>query len=137
MPDAAISIVKSFQPYNAGDDFRLSHLWRLNKLWNIDKHRHIPAHGVLSNWQFRYCTEIPRPTPDQVDDCTIIRVALADKDKVEFNPELSCELRFIDEREQIDVGISDLAEMYDFVANTVIPAFAGFFPQSVVAGHTP
>src|SRR5580658_4055833 len=46
IPDAAVAIMKQFQPYNGGDAYKSTHLWRLNKLWNIDKHRHILLRGV-------------------------------------------------------------------------------------------
>jgi hypothetical protein len=60
---------------------------------------------------------------------------LADKSKVEFNPNVGMKVRFIDKESGLDIGFSDLVEIYDFVADTVFPAFAGFFPQPVIPGQ--
>jgi hypothetical protein len=54
---------------------------------------------------------------------------------VEFNPNVGMKVRFIDKESGLDIGFSDLVEIYDFVADTVFPAFAGFFPQPVIPGQ--
>lgn len=126
MPDDAVAIVKSLQPYHSGDNYRSTHLWRLHMLWNIDKHRHISPFTVLPEWQF--CTDSAGEISiEQADDCTIMRLPLAIKDNVKFNPSRKVEVRFFDSREKIEIGYTGLVEMYDFVTDKVIPAFAGFF----------
>jgi hypothetical protein len=65
-----------------------------------------------------------------------MRLPIASKDYVDFNPDRRIDLRFYDEREGIDLGYQDLVEMYDFVANSVLPAFAGFFPQPEIPGQS-
>jgi hypothetical protein len=47
IPPEAAAVMKSFQPYHCGDDYKGTPLWRLNKLWNIDKHCHIPFHSAF------------------------------------------------------------------------------------------
>lgn len=130
--EEAIFIIKSFQPYHYKEDFKQSHLWRLHKLWNIDKHRHIAPFTALPPWQVLirqgYAGELPNP--EQIDNCTVVRVPAAAKDYVELNPERRVDLRFCDDTEGIDVGYQDLFEIYEFVAKTVIPAFENFFPHS-------
>ena len=132
IPDSAITIVKSLQPYQSGDDFRSTHLWRLAKLSNIDKHRHVSAYRPVPPWQVRFRGEYAEPpwevAPKQIDNCTVMRLPLAAKDYVDFNPDRGIDLRFFDDKEGINVGYHDLVEIYDFVTNSVIPAFAGFFP---------
>lgn len=132
IPEAAISIMKSLQPYNSGNDFKSTHLWRLSMLCNIDKHRHISAFRPVPPWQVRFSGELAHPEwniiREQVDNCTVMRVPLATKDHVDFNPDRGIEFRFFDKREGIDIGYQDLIEMYDFVATKVIPAFSSFFP---------
>ena len=130
MPADAISVVKSFQPYHAGNDYRSTHLWRLNKLWNIEKHRHVTPHSILPEWQFKM-SGVEKIGNEQIDNCTIIRVPLADKGKVEFNPDCRSKLTIYDRDEGFDLSLNDLTEMYDFVAITVFPDFARFFPDAV------
>jgi hypothetical protein len=127
MPDDAVAIVRSFQPYHVGENYRSTPLWRLHTLWNIDKHRHIYPFTVLPEWQFS--AQGPgEASTEQADDCTIMRLPLALKEGVSFNPSRKVEVRFSDARAKIDVGYAELAEMYEFVTCVVFPAFAGFFP---------
>jgi hypothetical protein len=130
IPDEAIALVKSFQPYHAGDAYK-------STLWNIDKHRHISAFSTITTWQ--YCLregyrEGETLPIQQVDNCTIMTLPIAYKSELEFNPALTSDLRFCDDFEGIDVGYSDLVEIYEFVANEVLPAFSRFFPSSEITG---
>lgn len=128
MNEDAISILEAMQPYHAGKDFRSTVLWRLNKLWNIDKHRHFFPHAVISEWQFRMDGVRPVGTR-QIDNCTFVRFRLSDKPAVHLNPNVTVEFRLRDSTENIDLGLSDLTSMYEFVANEALPAFAGLFPK--------
>lgn len=130
MPAEAVSLIKSFQPYHAGNNFRSTQLWRLNKLWNIEKHRHITSHSILPDWQFR-TTGIGEMRSQQIDNCTILTVALSDKDRVEFNPHCRSHLVIEEANEGIILGVNDLTEMYDFVALTLLPSFAEFFSDAI------
>jgi hypothetical protein len=133
IPDPAIAVMKSLQPYQSGDAYKSSHLWRLNMLWNIDKHRHISAFSVLPAWQF--CLREGYGgggvlSTEQINNCTVMRLPIAAKDHVEFNTNRQADLRFFDQREGIDLGYQELVEMYDFVTNSVLPAFSDFFPST-------
>ncbi|MGB6482818.1 MAG: hypothetical protein WBE86_04955 [Candidatus Acidiferrales bacterium] len=131
IPDPAVAVIESFQPYHAGNDFRSTHLWRLNKLWNIDKHRHLTPHGIVPEWQFK-TNGVSVIEVRQIDDGVEYRVSLAEKEKIEFNPSCKVDFTISDSAEAIDIRIADLFEMYEFVASTILPAFAGFFPQKAV-----
>ncbi len=140
IPDEAIAVVKSFQPYHAGDAYKSTHLWRLNTLWNIDKHRHLSAFSTTTNWQ--YCLRNGYREGDalpivQVDNCTVVTLPIAYKDEVEFNPHLTGDVSFFDDFEGIDIGLSDLIDIYEFVANEVLPAFTRFFPNPKIGGQSP
>jgi hypothetical protein len=130
MPSDAVAIIKSLQPYHAGNDYRSTHLWRLNKLWNIEKHRHLTPHSILTDWQFK-TTGVEKIGTQQIDDCTIIRVPLADKSKVEFNPSLGARLTIYDRDEGFELTVDELTEMYDFVSLEILPSFSRFFPDSI------
>jgi hypothetical protein len=57
----------------------------------------------------------------------VMRLPLALKDKVTFNPDAATRFRFIDESEGWELMIADLFAMHQFVADIVFPAFARFF----------
>ena len=149
IPDEAISVMKSLQPYHAGDNYKSTHLWRLNKLWNLDKHRHITPHGVVTDWLFKvdgehfaadfsFVGHQSGIVVEDVGDGCIMKLPLAMKEKVHFNPSSNAanvDMRFGSETDGIELAYSDFVEMYEFVANTVIPAFASFFPQGKVPGQ--
>lgn len=98
IPDEAVPIVKSFQPYKSGDLYKTHHLWRLNKLWNIDKHRHLPGHGAGSDIFLHIDIPAP-PSQDWLDDEGVVRVPLALKDKVALNPNAGTRFQFADANE--------------------------------------
>lgn len=134
-PDEAVPIVKSFQPYKAGDLYKTHPLWRLNKLWNIDKHRHIPAHGAFSDRFLHIAIPGLRALRDEwLDGEDVVRLPLALKDKVTLYPDAPVSFKFRDDREGWEMATVDMFVMYQFVANTVFPAFAGFFKQSSIKG---
>lgn len=142
MSHSAIAVIESFQPYHQGGDFKLSPLWRLSTMCNIQKHRHIAAFAAKPPWQFCLRGDQNREGwymgQEQIDNRTIFRLPLAAKDFVEFNPEgVKTKLRFVDDNEGIDVGYEDLDEIYNFVSDKVLPAFAGFFPDPSTLWYTP
>lgn len=125
IPDEAAAVIRSFQPYNAGNAYKLHYLWILNTLWNIDKHRHIPLHSAVTDYVF------PPPTPkpirvDRFDDHAKICFALADKPKVKLNPSTDAQIIFGDETEGVAVTISEFRAIYKAVIEKVIPAFLRF-----------
>jgi len=132
IPDAAISIIKSFQPYHGGDDYKSTHLWKLNTLWNIEKHRHIIPHGVSTGWLFNITPSIQGVDiqTQELDDGGIIKIPIALKEKVTFNPDPGeVDFFFGDKREGTNLSLKDITEMYQFVAVEVLPAFTSFLPK--------
>lgn len=142
IPEPAIAIMKSMQPYHAGDDYKSTHLWRLNKLWNIDKHRHLAGfREIPDTWEFHVSgiegmENIPVNT-QQIGDQTIMRFPLSIKEQVQFNPNVKIEFEINETSEGLILGYKDLIDMYEFVDKTVFPAFAGFFPQTEIPGQPP
>ncbi len=135
MSDSAVALVKEMQPYHARNDYRSTHLWILNKLWNIDKHRHLVPHTVISGWQIR-TTGIKPLSSEVVDHCTIMLFPLARKNEVQFNPNPEAQFRLLDREDDINVGFDDLSKIYEYVANTLLPAFAGLMSQPSASGQT-
>jgi hypothetical protein len=127
IPDDAVAVMKSFQPYHAGDMYKTSHLWRLNKLWNIDKHRHIGHHAVISDEFLRVNVRNAPVKIEDIDNYGIVKIPIAFKDKVQLNATPGYELRFGTAADELDIGVDALFNMHQFVADTVLPAFARFF----------
>jgi hypothetical protein len=142
IPEPAIAIMKSMQPYHAGNDYKSTHLWRLNKLWNLDKHRYLSGfREIPDTWEFHFSgfpdmESIPLDT-QHIGNQTIMRLPLALKEKVHFNPNVKVEFEINESSEGIVLRYKDLVDMYEFVDSTVFPAFAGFFPQSEEPGESP
>jgi hypothetical protein len=130
VPDKAVEMIKYFQPYKAGNDFRSTRLWKLNKLWNIDKHRHLTPHRITSaEWQFK----INGGTMVEsrlLEDGVEYAIPLLDKEKIEFNSHNEIEFAVCDETEKIQLTVTNLVEMYEYVSDVVMPAFAEFFTGS-------
>jgi hypothetical protein len=98
IPDGAIAIMKSMQPYHAGEGHKSTHLWRLNKLWNIDKHRYIAGFEMKPDtWEVSFSgnPDMQRVSllQEQIGHQTIMRLPLAIKENVRFNPEVKVDFR--------------------------------------------
>jgi len=130
VPDGARAIVQSLQPYNSGNAHELTHLARLDKLWNIDKHRHIRLDAAACDIEF---PKVPRtlrkPTVSIIDDKAVVRFPMAAKPYANFDPVSKVFVRFGSEKAGIVVTIENLRDIYEFVAENVIPRFKGFFPE--------
>lgn len=132
VPDKATAEIKAFQPYHRGASYKAHPLWRLNALCNIDKHRRIPANGS------EILIHFPRAAREHVkieslDDCHIISVPLAHKDKLQLYPRMTVTVNFgggdptVDPSGIVENG-DGFWEIYNFVGDTVLPRFARFFP---------
>jgi hypothetical protein len=122
----AKGIIKGFQPDQGGDAAALrSHqLWFLNEMCIIDKHMRIPARGG------GFDIAIPQgldPALIDLDETGIISGPLSLKDKMAFEPPHSFKVIFGDPDSGIECDMDRLGAIHDFVANKVIPRFAGFF----------
>lgn len=125
LPNEAIAIIDSLQPYHRGNpiDIHADLLWRLSKLCNIDKHRRIPAHGSTVN--FKLSSSIPKNAVT-IDDSGIMRFPLSMKNEVKLYPCAILDIVFGDSREGIECDLTGVGNIYEFVANDVIPRFARF-----------
>ncbi len=131
IPDAAVAIIKSLQPYNSGDAYKSTHLWRLNKLWNIDKHRHIPLHATIGQIHFPNLPLDMIPKREVLNDGGslqyVLRFPATAKPYIDLQPRVNINVEFGREREGVVVGRKDLRDMYEFIRSKVIPRFARFF----------
>jgi hypothetical protein len=125
IPDAAVAIMKQFQPYNSGDAYKSTHLWRLNKLWNIDKHRHILLRGVPTDWVFRLDGG-GNVTIEQLNNGNMVKIPIASKKNVVLNPQCGVDVEFGSTDEGLVVTLKDFIDMYNFVGNEILPAFIPF-----------
>jgi hypothetical protein len=118
IPDEAITVMKSLQPYKGGNAYRSNPLWILNKLWNIDKHRAIISHSSVLPIDIGDIDTAVKPIRGgKVDDHYIVVYRLADKDQVQFKPQ-PVEVFFGDRTdEDTAVRFSGLVEIHKFVSD--------------------
>ena len=126
VPDPAVTVIESLQPYHDGQRYEAAKLWRLHRLWNIDKHRRIPFHLTRVKVWIVGPSEMP-PIDGGPDDSGIMRFPLAAKDKVYLQPPVEIGIEFGDKAEGIIIPYRELIEIYDFVRKDVMPKFDGFF----------
>ena len=133
LPPEAIDVVRAFQPYERGDDPFKDPLNVLNDLWNMDKHRTIipiaasallPLFGSHPGFSVRYLN----------DGTVIFHIPESANPKVNFEPHISFRVAFPPTSPGDGSPVADLLDdLYETVANDVVPAFAGFFPKDVPA----
>jgi hypothetical protein len=129
IPEEAVYTIRSLQPYHGGDAYRHKFLWILNTLWNIDKHRSIAMHSLVTEIRLHVSSAMPIRC-DRFDDHMKMVFNLTDKSNIKFQPMPPPEVNFGDEKEGVKVTVEGLRTIYEAVRNEIIPAFAGFFPQS-------
>jgi hypothetical protein len=133
VPAEAAKIIESLQPYNAPtpEGIREHLLWRLNKLCNIDKHTRIPVHGTTG--VIVWDTIVPFSLPKEFvfkefDNDGVMTIPLSLKAQMALNPRVpEFKVLFGDLYWKIECDFPHIEAIYEFVANTVIPRFAGFF----------
>lgn len=126
IPENAISIIKSFQPYHAGDAYKTSPLWILNKMWNIDKHRHIVLHSGAVELRFTHVTVEPLRF-DKIGDLGIFTFPISVKPNLSIDSPPSVAVKFGDDNEGMVVTLQGCLEIYKFISETVFPEFERFF----------
>jgi hypothetical protein len=126
IPEEAVKVIDSFQPYHIGNDYITTKLWKLHRLWNIDKHRRIPVDSLSSNFQI-HC---PPDVPFRVflaENQHGVRFSRGSKEKVYLKCDPTSVVRLGDESEGIIVPHTELREIYMYVRKEIMPAFKGFF----------
>jgi hypothetical protein len=129
VPADAVSIIESLQPYHRGDAEAIAshYLWQLSLLCNIDKHRRIPVESTVIDFRF---PEFPRELIPQIrfdHYAKVVIVPLDLKRYMTLDPVGTIDITFGDSHEGIKCNFARLEEIYEFVANSVIPRFSRFF----------
>ncbi|MGO9093914.1 MAG: hypothetical protein ACLQGV_01710 [Bryobacteraceae bacterium] len=129
VPTEAVRIIESLQPYHGGNAGAIrSHLlWRLNWLGNIDKHRRIPLHGGEIVFAFPFLPKASAPMIEFDHDNGVISVPIGLKSQMALDPTVSFEVVFGDLSDGIACNFNGIEQIYNFVAEDVIPRFARFF----------
>jgi hypothetical protein len=125
IPEDAVKVIDSFQPYHSGSDYITTKLWKLHRLWNIDKHRRIPVDSLSSNYKI-HC---PPDVPFQFllgEDQHGIRFSRGNREKVYLECDPTSFVRLGDESEGVIVPHTDLREIYQYVSKEIMPAFKIF-----------
>jgi len=131
VPDAAVAEIKAFQPYHGAASYKAHPLWRLNAMCNLDKHRRIPANGG------EILVHLPQgmtklATIENLDDCLIVSIPIAHKDKLQLDPRITVTVNFgggdpVIDPDALVENRDGLWEIYNFVGDKVLPRFVRFF----------
>jgi hypothetical protein len=125
VPADAVFIIKSLQPYHAGDRdaIRKHLLWRLNAMCNLDKHRRIPTHSTVIDFK------LPEDVAPHVrfENPGKMSMPLSLKGKVELHPSITYKIVFGDFHEGIECDFEGVERIYNYVTDDVLPRFARFF----------
>jgi hypothetical protein len=130
VPVGAICEIDALQPYHGGDAYKTNPLWRLDEICNLDKHRRIPADGSRSILYFPNMTREDTKsilTIEKTDTCFIISVPIAFKHKLDLHPTMQFGINFGGDISGISEGFGGLIEIYNFIAESVLPRFTRFF----------
>jgi hypothetical protein len=124
----AVQVIESLQPYHRRHTAAIrSHLlWRLNWMSNIDKHRRIPVHGG----ELLFTPHFPSsalPFVELDNDNAMVRFPARFKGQVRLDPDVSFKVVFGDLSDGIACDFGGIEQIYNFVADDVIPRFARFF----------
>jgi hypothetical protein len=122
-------MIESLQPYQGRDvaAIRGHLLWRLNLMCNIDKHRRIPVHGNVTTRRFPDLPESSTPLVEFAEDNKVVSVPLHLKNQMRLGPDVSINVVFGDLTEGISCDFAGVEEIYNLVANSIIPRFSRFF----------
>lgn len=127
MPDRACVRIKALQPYRRGAAFKDDPLWQLNKLWNIDKHRVIPVQGITLNIK---APKAANARLETFDGYGVMTMPLSFKPQMQLSPRPTAAVVFGSEIDGLVVPAERLGEIYEYVAERVLPRFSRFFSQS-------
>ena len=115
--------IDALQPYKEPSLSDAHPLWQLNTLCNLDKHCVIPINSRTKRVFVVHGAVVTYPHDvDAVD----VSIPLADKSKFEFDPNLPGDIELGEWDADLTIPRRRLADIHDFVINTVIPAFERF-----------
>jgi hypothetical protein len=120
IPDKAVAVIESFQPYNRPDAAALSSnlLWQLHEINRIDKHRRISVRATAA----RVDTHAVATTTAIEDGCELVVPYDAEP---AFEPVFTPMVVFGDRQAGITMQIDGIERMYTLVAQVILPRLAG------------
>lgn len=145
VPSDALDEIRAFQPYRREESYKSHPLWRLNAMCNLDKHRRIPANGSEGIFKFPKITqgdivgiqlhgkgmvvEIPLDLRmEALADRHRVSVPFAYKGKLQLDPSIPFKVNFGGDATGLTEDGQGIAEIYQFICETVLPRFLPFFP---------
>lgn len=124
VPDKAVAVIESFQPYNrrAGTPLLDNLLWQLHEINRIDKHRRISVRATAA----RIDTCFSPPITPIENGCEVVIPFGAPGS--EIDPEFVPLIVFGDRLTGITMQIHGIERMYELVAHQILPRLAGCIP---------
>jgi len=129
VPALARREIELLQPYRSQNDLTIKDtvLYQLNRLNIVDKHHRIPTDATAVDFNFpdfpRKYLFLARFDPEK----EMAIVPLRFKRYMRIDPTVAVNVFFGDLHEGLRLDFQRLEQIYEFVANSVIPRFARFF----------
>lgn len=127
VPDDAKQVIKTFQPYNAGNAAEAHALWILHSLWNTDKHQSVQDLPFTLEWKV---PRHPGVSANFLDNGGVeIFIPIDLDEKINFKPNVSSKVTFPMTGPVDGADMKALRHMHDVVRDPILPALAGFFTE--------
>ena len=101
----------------------------MHKLCNIDKHRVIPAQGTAIDFKLPKSLNASDCIFSRLDDAYIVAMPIAFKAQMQLAPLPTADILLGSEVDGLVVSVRDLAKIYKYVRDTILPRFMRFFPE--------
>lgn len=129
LPDRAVEIIKSLQPYHRGEAAKRELLWMLHELDIVDKHRllNFPTAVVESSDTLDARVQWHAGSLENGD--VFARVPADIDVEKDFHPHIKIVVAFPQAGPAGGFTYRILRRIHDYVAFDVLPRFSGFFPE--------
>ncbi len=129
IPIDAINEINFLQPYHRGTSYKDDFLWKLDKLCNIDKHRVIPAHGTAIDFKIPKSIKAEDLTFGELDNAYVVSMPISYKAQMQFQPKPIPDIVLGSEVDGLVISIKELPKIYQYIRDSVLPRFTGFFSK--------
>jgi hypothetical protein len=131
-PSEVAKTIERFQPCQGPGSPKEHELWQLNHLSNFDKHRIIPIHSRSINV---FVPDNPAAIVKHLDYADIIEVSvpLSDMGQMDFKPSPATGIDLGDWKTDFLVSTDRLTDIYDFIKDSLMPAFSKFGPEAPIS----
>jgi len=126
IPQSAVAIIRTLQPYVDTKGHTTNLLWKLHKLCIIDKHQRIAVHSHAADINFPH---FPRQFAGLVQSDPAgptVTVPLFLKPHMQHDPIAGINIVFGDTNIDFAVTVAELSQILDLIGSDILPRFESF-----------